>query len=224
MNPHAASEAEAGRIRSFYAEHHPAWKRWPRGRRYLVDERRQLLVRATSALPMAQETWRICDVGCGTGDDLVAWRERGVAEYRLAGTELLADRAAIARERLPGADVAAVGGFDLPFPDAAFSLTTASLVLSSITDDAHRRHLFLEMCRVTAPGGVVAVYDLRFTRPRNPNVSPLTASRIGALPVPSRAWPAAHSSLFWTWPFDSQVTLAGRSFMSFPVPTPSGYG
>ncbi len=168
---------EAQRIRSYFGE--ASW-RPSGGREMLVAERRQLveqLVRATLP-PFA--TLTVCDVGCGRGSDLERWRSLGVAEERLFGTELLDDRAEAARRALPGASIAQVEGFEIPFPDGSFDLVTASLVLSSIRDRAGRAALVAEMWRVTRPGGMLAIYDFRWRKPWNRNVLAVSGSELAA--------------------------------------------
>lgn len=172
---------ESERIRRYFKES-GRWQAWPAGRAYLVGERRRLLQRVADTLisvPLGDLT--VCDVGCGSGDDLAFWAGIGVPEDRLAGTELSADLAQQATARLPQADIRVVAGFEIPFASERFGLTTASLVLSTIRDDRLRRRLFEEMLRVTAPGGAVAVYDFRVKRPTNTNVVAMTRRRIGQL-------------------------------------------
>lgn len=160
---------------------------------------------AQSLLRRPAEELAVCDVGCGTGDDLAFWASRGVRQDRLAGTELSAEREAAASAGLPHADIRVVTGFEIPFESGRFDLTSASLVLSTIKDDWLRRQLFEEMIRITAPGGVVAVYDFRIRRPGNVNVVPMTPARIGMLgPDPDTVRSAAPLlpilSLVLGWP------------------------
>ena len=175
---------EANRIRSYFGE--ASW-RPSGGRELLVAERRQLveqLVRATQP-PLGELT--VCDVGCGRGWDLERWRSLGVTEDRLSGTELIGERADAARRALPGASIARVEGFEIPFADESFDLVTASLVLSSIRDRAGRRALLAEMWRVTRRGGVLAIYDFRWRKPWNPNVLGVSDSELASALRPPNA-------------------------------------
>lgn len=168
---------EAHRIRSYFSE--ASWRR-SAGREMLVAERRQLveqLVRATLP-PFASLT--VCDVGCGSGSDLERWRSLGVGEDRLFGTELVDELAGAARRALPGASIAQVEGFEVPFADGSFDLVTASLVLSSIRDRASRRALLAEMWRVTRKGGLLAIYDFRWRKPWNRNVLAVNGSELAS--------------------------------------------
>lgn len=140
-----------------------------------------LLQRAVSTLAKPLAALTICDVGCGGGADLARWRDAGVTESKLAGTELIRDRAELAQELLPAADVRLVDGFDLPFARESFDVCTASLVLSTVRSLALRQHLLREMARVTAPEGLVIVYDFVVSKPWNRSVSPVTTRQLTEL-------------------------------------------
>jgi ubiquinone/menaquinone biosynthesis C-methylase UbiE len=131
-----------------------------------------------AAAPTATRQLRVCDVGCGDGSDLATWRAAGVPESMLAGTELVAERSALAQSRLPEADIREVAAFDVPFPSASFDLCTASLVLSSIKSGDDRARLLREMARVTRPGGVVACYDFVISKPWNRHVEAVTTREL----------------------------------------------
>jgi SAM-dependent methyltransferase len=170
---------ESQRIRTYYESKESSWTGWPAAREYATRERRRMLLRLVGALP-AIESIRICDIGCGGGGDLAFWSWLGVPQSNLAGTELIPDRARVASELLPGADIRQVDGFELPFSSGRFDLTTASLVFSSVLDAQSRRQLFAEMQRVTAVGGLTVVYDMRITKPSNRAISRFTPASVGA--------------------------------------------
>lgn len=158
---------EVGRIRDYFEA--ASWRPSP-GRDYLVRERTAMFHAIVAGLRRSYKSLAICDVGCSTGDELVAWRDLGVPASRLAGTELVPSRAEIARERLPEADIRVVEGFDLPFASGSFDVCTAALVLSTIAGPAQRRRLLTEMLRITRPGGLVVIYDFVIRKPWNRNV------------------------------------------------------
>ncbi len=159
---------EAQRIRAYFSD-----ARWSptKGARFLVAERRAVLetLLADVGIPTARLT--VCDVGCGDGADLRRWRDLGVPEAQLFGTELVADLADTARRSIPTGVVTTADGFEVPFADHSFNLVTASLVLSTIRDRSDRRSFLLEMWRVTRPGGMLAIYDFRVRKPWNQNVA-----------------------------------------------------
>lgn len=169
---------DADRIRDYFES--AAWKSSP-GRKYIADERMTLLRAAVSSLAIPLSELRICDVGCGGGADLGRWRDAGVPEKRIAGTELVPGRAALARALLPAAEIQQVDGFDLPFNSGSFDVCTASLVFSTIRSKAHRRRLLEEMARVTRSEGLVIVYDFVIRKPWNLNVSALSTRELTRL-------------------------------------------
>jgi SAM-dependent methyltransferase len=184
---------ERARIRAYFGPEGATWTRWRRGRVALVNERRVLLLRVARMVEADRDIpISICDVGCGTGEDLAAWRTLGVPAEHLAGTELTPERAEAARHRVPGAAIHDVDAFELPFGDGSFTLVTASLVLSAIEDEAMRRRLFSEMRRVTAPRGATVVYDMRVRKPWNSRVIAMTPRRVRALgSAPDVSWRVA---------------------------------
>lgn len=167
--------SEVQRIRDYFSK-----ARWhsTAAREELIRERFDLLLQSAVTGGPSLENLVICDVGCGGGADLAAWRDSGVPEGNLTGTELMPDRAAIARDRLPGADVQVVEGFELPFESDTFNLCTASLVLSTVLSETGRARLLAEMERVTTPGGMIAVYDFAVSKPWNRNVRAVTTSEL----------------------------------------------
>ncbi|HYN63796.1 MAG TPA: class I SAM-dependent methyltransferase [Candidatus Limnocylindrales bacterium] len=180
---------ERNRIRQYYASR--GNRRWS-GATYVVAERQQMLRRAVDFAGIRLDTAQILDVGCGTGGDLAFWHEQGVNQGRLFGTEILPERAAVAAAQLPTATIVPVDGFTLPFDRGAFQVVSASMVLSSIVDDAARALLFAEMLRVTSSGGAVAVYDFRVRKPGNHSVVAMNRRRVTAMGGrPDAVWPAA---------------------------------
>lgn len=170
--------SETERIREYFRS-----TRWgaSAARTYLVLERTALLRAAAAALGRSPAELSVCDVGCGGGADLAAWREFGVPEDRLAGTELVPERAMLSRQRLPKADVHEVDGFELPFASRMFEICTASLVISTVGSIDDRRRLIREMERVTRPGGILAVYDFRVRKPWNRSVTAVTTRQLAGL-------------------------------------------
>jgi SAM-dependent methyltransferase len=94
---------------------------------------------------------RVLDVGCGSGEFLAYLDGIGASA---AGVDPEPDMVAIARARVPRADVRLGTAEELPWPDAAFDLVTAvnALQFAEDTDDA-----VAELARVTVPGGLVGV-------------------------------------------------------------------
>jgi len=86
------------------------------------------------------------------------------------GIDLMPDRVAMAKQRVPGATVVCADAAEIPADDGAYQIVTLSLVVSSILDDDLASQVCLEAARVVAPTGVIVWYDTRFPNPFNPHV------------------------------------------------------
>jgi SAM-dependent methyltransferase len=150
------------------------------GERYSAAQPAALFIRQTveraalraldgaGALPLDDR--RIVDVGCGAGQWLADFETWGARQDRLAGIDLVAERAAAAEARLPAADVRSGDASSLPWPDGAFDVVLQSMLMSSVLDPAMRAAVAAEMARVLAPGGVILWYDFFVDNPRNASV------------------------------------------------------
>lgn len=94
---------------------------------------------------------RLLDAGCGAGLLALLARFRGAEVSALDASSALA---AIARERLPGADVREGDIEALPFEDAGFDVVTA---VNSVFYAADIAGAMRELVRVARPGGRVVV-------------------------------------------------------------------
>lgn len=109
----------------------------------------------------------ILDVGCGSGVELLRFVLYGAAPERLAGIDLMPDRAAAARRLLPEADIRDGSAHRLPYADATFDIVSQFTVFSSIQDPGLRAAVAAEMRRVARPGGLLLWYDVRRLPRRN---------------------------------------------------------
>jgi SAM-dependent methyltransferase len=144
------------------------------GELHMLQRREEValrLLRRIAGLDLG--TSDILDVGCGRGLRLLDWLRWGASPERLAGIDLMADKAEAARRLLPSARIATGSADTLPFPDAHFDIVTQAMTISSILDPAMRRRVAAEMMRVLRPGGAILWYDMRMGNPRNPNTRPV---------------------------------------------------
>lgn len=127
----------------------------------------------------------LLEVGSGGGGNLVEALMLGFAPQHLRGIELLADRHAAARERLPDAvRLACADAAALPLapPDGEpADIVLQSTVFSSILDDATQQRLAERMWAWTKPGGAVLWYDFEVDNPRNRDVRGVPLGRVRAL-------------------------------------------
>ncbi len=147
------------------------------------QERERALIRwvQTSGLtPVRDKT--LLEVGCGSGSNLLQLILLGFRPANLLGNELLEERAAQARERLPGATRIAVGdASSLDLGTERFDVVFQSTVFSSILDGEFQSRLARRMWALTKPGGQVLWYDFTYDNPRNPDVRGVPVARIRAL-------------------------------------------
>jgi SAM-dependent methyltransferase len=124
----------------------------------------------------------LLEVGCGSGGNLLDLLRWGAEPARLLGLELLPERAAAAREQLPGA-VRLVEGdaAQADIPQASQDAVLAFTVFSSILDAAQQQRLADAMWRWVRPGGGVLCYDFAVDNPRNPDVRGVPLARVRAL-------------------------------------------
>jgi SAM-dependent methyltransferase len=125
---------------------------------------------------------RLVEVGCGHGANLLELLRFGFAPEHLVGLELLPDRAAHARHRLPAAlDVRVGDASGAAIAPASQDAVYAATVFSSILDDAFQVRLAGAMWRWVKPGGGVLWYDFTVDNPRNRDVRGVPRARIAAL-------------------------------------------
>lgn len=124
----------------------------------------------------------VLEVGCGHGDNLLELLRLGCDPARLEGSELLPERAAAARRRLPVATVIHDGDASaLPRADGSLDVVMQYTVFSSLLDPAFQACLAARMWRWVRPGGAVLWYDFTVDNPRNPDVRGVALSRIRQL-------------------------------------------
>jgi SAM-dependent methyltransferase len=158
-----------------------------------LQERQRALLRLFARLgwtTLADKT--LVEVGCGSGGNLLELLRLGFEPQHLVGIELLADRAAEARRRLP-ALLRIVEGDATALPvangpaDASQQVVFVSTVFSSLLDAPFRQRLADTMWRWVAPGGGVLWYDFTVDNPRNPDVRGVPAAAVRALFPEGRA-------------------------------------
>lgn len=120
--------------------------------------------RALLAALRREGLWPIADkdvleVGCGTGGVLLEWLGYGADPRRLHGVDLLAERVALAHDRLPHLAVTCASGAGLPYADRSFDLVLQFTLFSSILDRAIGYTVASEIIRVLRPGGAILWYD-----------------------------------------------------------------
>ncbi len=148
-----------------------------------VQERQRVLLRLLAAHGVRDlAALRLTEVGCGAGGNLLELLRLGFAPEHLHGIELLPERHAQARQRLPAATTLWLGDATLaPVPPASQDFVLAATVFSSLLDDAFQQRLADAMWRWLRPGGAVLWYDFTVDNPRNPDVRGVPMRRLREL-------------------------------------------
>ena len=123
------------------------WGTDPRAWAELAESHNRPLFEAVLDAAGAGPGTRLLDVGCGSGLTLVLAAARGAVP---SGVDISPGLLAIARERLPEADLREADMESLPFGDAAFDAVTGVNAFQFAGDP---RQALCEAARVTRPGG-----------------------------------------------------------------------
>ena len=126
--------------------------------------------------------WRMAEVGCGAGGNLMDMLRLGLLAQHLTGIELLPERLEAARAALPPqVRLLAGDASQAEVESGSQDLVLQSTVFSSILDDGLQRRLADAMWRWVKPGGAVLWYDFIVDNPRNPDVRGVPLKRVRAL-------------------------------------------
>lgn len=138
------------------------------------------LLRRHARAPLGELS--LLEVGCGDGGNLLDFIGLGFDPARLLANELLPERAAAARARLPAAVRVLEGdALALPLPDGSLDLVLQSTVFSSVLDPRFRARLAAALWRWLKPGGAVIWYDFAVDNPRNPDVAGMPMAELRRL-------------------------------------------
>ncbi|MEB2352609.1 MAG: class I SAM-dependent methyltransferase [Burkholderiaceae bacterium] len=138
------------------------------------------LIRTVGLAPVAEK--RVLEIGCGSGSNLLELLGLGFVPENLVANELLEERAALARRRLPqGVRILPGDATGLDLGNDAFDVVYQSTVFTSLLDNAFQQELARRMWQWVKPGGGILWYDFVFDNPRNPDVRGVPVRRIREL-------------------------------------------
>ncbi len=169
-----SAQAEEARIREAY-QRRPADGRYSWFRQDQVLRMQQLEQAVLDALRArgvaALDSWRILEVGCGSGYWLRQFIQWGAKPENLAGVDLLGSRVAAAKRLCPSAvKICRANAASLSFADQSFDLVFQATVFTSILDANLKTEVAAEMMRVARDDGLILWYDFRVNNPRNADV------------------------------------------------------
>ena len=137
-------------------------------------------LRRAKVLPLTQRS--LLEVGCGSGNNLLQFLRLGIEPERLVGCELIEQRVAEARRRVPAATHILCGdALQMDFGQQTYDIVYQSLVFSSILDADFQRQLAARIWTLVRPGGGVLWYDFTFDNPRNRDVAGVPIARVREL-------------------------------------------
>jgi ubiquinone/menaquinone biosynthesis C-methylase UbiE len=134
-----------------------------------------------------EQSWHVLDAGCGSGAYGNVLRRLVGEGGVLVGCDVSADNIRRARTRGAGAgydEVTQAAINDLPYRDGSFDGVWCANVLQLLDDDEAVRAL-RELCRVTKPGGRIAIKDVDMLLWRVHPLDPLLITRLMAASVRS---------------------------------------
>jgi SAM-dependent methyltransferase len=127
------------------------WGSDPEGWAQFAEPHNQPLFAAILDATSTGPDTRLLDVGCGTGLLLALARGRGAT---VTGLDVTPGLLAVARDRLPAADLWLADIGSLPFGDAEFDVITG---VNAVQFAADPPGALAEAARVCRPGGLVAI-------------------------------------------------------------------
>jgi SAM-dependent methyltransferase len=149
------------------------------GNLLMVQERERFLARLFRSVGWTNlETLKAFEAGCSTGYNLRMLVQWGGRPENLAGIDL--DPAAVdyCRAHSPEIRVHAGSADTVPEATGTFDLAIAFTLFSSVPDDEVSRAIASELVRITKPGGLIVVYDMRRKNPANKRVHPVSRADI----------------------------------------------
>ncbi|MBB4846207.1 SAM-dependent methyltransferase [Paucibacter oligotrophus] len=148
----------------------------------MLQERQRAMLRLLASRPGRPADWRLTEVGCGAGGNLLEMLRLGLRPEHLIGIELLPERLNLARPLLPdGVRLHLGDASTAAVPEASQDLLLQSTVFSSLLNDGVQDALAAAMWRWLKPGGAVLWYDFIVDSPRNPDVRGVPLRRVREL-------------------------------------------
>jgi SAM-dependent methyltransferase len=124
------------------------------------------------------DTIRVFEAGCSTGYNLRLMVQWGGRPENMAGIDLDPAAADYAKAHSPEIRVHSGSADGVPEPDGNFDLSLAFTLFSSVHDEDVAHGIARELFRMTRPGGLIIIYDMRRRNPANRQVHPIAMDDI----------------------------------------------
>jgi len=174
LSPESARIEEA-RIRTVYAKRprNDARYAWlSPGHLFIMQERERRLLTLLRRHGFAcLDTYKILEIGCGTGYWLREFIKWGARPENITGVDLLSDRVIEAKKLCPEAvQIHCGSAAQLAFSSDTFDLVLQSTVFTSVLDASMKQQMASEMLRVVKRDGLILWYDYWVNNPWNADV------------------------------------------------------
>ena len=141
------------------------------GNMKMVQERERIIaaiLRGRGATDLSDT--RVFEAGCSTGYNVRMFVQWGAKPENVAGMDINAEATKYISEQSPRIRTHTGSAEAVPEPDDSFDISLAFTLFSSVPDEETSSAIASETMRVTRPGGLIIVYDMRRRSPRNPAV------------------------------------------------------
>jgi len=143
------------------------------GNLLMVQERERFLQRLFARLRVESlETYSAFEAGCSTGYNLRLMVQWGGRPENMAGIDIDSAAADYCKAHSPEIRVHCGSADTIPEADESFDLSMAFTLFSSVPDEDVAHGIARELFRITKPGGIILIYDMRRQSP-NRNVHPI---------------------------------------------------
>jgi SAM-dependent methyltransferase len=124
------------------------------------------------------ESLRFFEAGCAGGYNLRMFVQLGARPENVVGMDL--DGASVDHCRARASDIIVHHGSadSIPEDAATFDISIAYTLFSSVPTETISEGIAHELVRITKPGGLILIYDMRRRSPRNPAVHPISREDI----------------------------------------------
>ena len=144
------------------------------GNLLMVQERERLLSKLFEQQDIRDlDGVKTFEAGCSTGYNLRLMVQWGARPEHQAGQDVDESAVAYCKTHAPEIRVHVGSATAIPEPEETFDLALAFTLLSSVPDEDIAHGIARELFRITRPGGLILIYDLRRDNPRNPSVHKL---------------------------------------------------
>ncbi len=173
--PPKSAGAEEARIRTVYAQRprNDARYSWlSHGHLFIMQElERRLLALLRRHGFALLDTYKMLEIGCGTGYWLREFIKWGARPENITGVDLLSDRVIEAKKLCPEAvQIHCGSAAQLAFSSDTFDLVLQSTVFTSVLDASMKQQMASEMLRVVKSDGLILWYDYHVNNPWNADV------------------------------------------------------